>query len=171
MRATPWDLAGRAALSVSAALWRDPRVGASVLGLPWVHLALVCGPRECALGLVKLVRLRLQAADACAAVPRSVSGLLPGGRICALGLRSLPEKVSSGLAETRRRCASVFGWVGGAACGYFFTSVNSSLCGATRFPAGAGHPRRRGALSDEAYTVWGANRKGTCVGKGGRRIL
>lgn len=111
MRATPWDLAGRAALSVSAALWRDPRVGASVLGLPWVHLALVCGPRECALGLVKLVRLRLQAADACAAVPRSVSGLLPGGRICALGLRSLPEKVSSGLAETRRRCASVFGWV------------------------------------------------------------
>jgi hypothetical protein len=108
------DFAGRAVLSVSAALWWASRVGASVLlGLRCVHLALVCWPREYAPGLSRLVRLRPRAAEACAAVPRLVSGLLLGLRwAIALTLPSLPERVLFGLAGMRRRCAAVSEWVG-----------------------------------------------------------
>jgi hypothetical protein len=78
-----------------------------------VRLALVCWPREYALGLSRLVRPRPWAAEACAAVPWSVSGLLPGLRwAIALTLPSLLERMLFGLAGMCRRCMAVSEWVG-----------------------------------------------------------
>ena len=59
---------------------------------------------------------------------RSVSGLLPGGRICALTLRLLPEKVSFAPAETPRQCVAVSEYVRGLPA----LLVNVMDCGATR---------------------------------------
>jgi hypothetical protein len=103
MRVISHDFVGCAVLSVSTALWWASRVSASVLlELSCVHLALVCWPQEYAPGLSRLVQPRLRAAEACAAVPRSVSGLLPGLRwAIALTLPSLPERVLFGLTGMR----------------------------------------------------------------------